>query len=433
MGKLLPKVLVVSTNAWVDGSGVNTLLNLFGGWDADRIAQIYTKSDFPNTDVCKSFFQISEQKVIKSVFNRKVITGREISDNNGIYQEDNDLRAEQKRYKKSGNFLLSFARELVWFFGKWKTKELERYIKETNPDVLFFPVYPTIYMGRLQLHILKKLKKPYVCYISDDNYTYKSISKTPLRLIHRFFLRNKVKKLISGCDRLMVIAPKQKEEYDKLFNKDSIIITKGIDLCDGYEKSSVSEPIKMLYTGKTIIGREGTLLTIAKALKEINRFGVKVLLDIYTPDKVKNYKKFADIAGVTVHPPVSLEKVLELQRKSDILVFAEALDRKNRNIARLSFSTKITDYLKSGKCIFAVGYKDIAPIDYFVKENSAIVSTSAEEIKSNLKKIINNINLIAEYGKNAYECGKRNHNKQLMAQRFNQTLIDVGDGINATK
>ena len=59
MENKLPKVLVVSTNAWRDNTGINTLIEFFKCWDADKVAQIYTKSALPDTSVCNKFFQIS--------------------------------------------------------------------------------------------------------------------------------------------------------------------------------------------------------------------------------------------------------------------------------------------------------------------------------------------------------------------------------------
>ena len=110
-----------------------------------------------------------------------------------------------------------------------------------------------------------------------------------------------------------------------------------------------------------------------------------------------------------------------MQKQADILVFVESLEKEFRYTARLSFSTKITDYLKSGKCIFAVGDKDIAPIDYFNRYDSAVTATSYDEIGLKLKELINNKEKITEYSKKAYDCGKEHHSLELM----NKTLIDT--------
>ena len=143
-------------------------------------------------------------------------------------------------------------REVVWKLGKWHTKELDEFIEKFDADVLYTPVYPTIYMGRIQKYIIKKTGKPVVSYLADDNYTYKSVGKNPLSLLHRFFLRKYVRFIVEHSSKLMVIAPKQKEEYDRIFGTDSVVMTKGIDF-EPFVPYKPNKPIKMVYTGKLII------------------------------------------------------------------------------------------------------------------------------------------------------------------------------------
>ena len=98
---------------------------------------------------------------------------------------------------------------------------------------------------------------------------------------------------------------------------------------------------------------------------------------------------------------------------------------KEANVARLSFSTKITDYLSNGKCVFAVGKEYIAPIDYFLRNDSAIVSTNVKDIKLNIRKIIDNPAIVTEYSRKAYDCAVRNHEKNMVDQRFINSMLAV--------
>ena len=61
------------------------------------------------------------------------------------------------------------------------------------------------------------------------------------------------------------------------------------------------------------------------------------------------------------------QEIQRILQYADVVVFAEALEGKEANIAKLSFSTKITDYISNGKCVLAIGKRYIAPIDYFLK------------------------------------------------------------------
>ncbi|MEE0839714.1 MAG: hypothetical protein U0L72_04075, partial [Acutalibacteraceae bacterium] len=297
------------------------------------------------------------------------------------------------------------------------------FLDSYSADVLFFPVYANVYMCRLQNFIRKYTGKPCVLYISDDNYSYKPIEKNPISLFLRFWLRTQEKKLFKTASKVLVIAPKQKEEYDRIFGVNSEVLTKGIDFSEiPFEEKPVNTPIKMVYTGKLIIGRWKSLAAIAQTLGKINADGVKAELDIYTTDTLtEEQDKALNFGGCKVKGSLTLEEVQQVQKQADILVFVESLEKKYKNAARLSFSTKITDYLKNGKCVFAIGDKDIAPIDYFNRYDSAVTASSYEEIGEKLLWLIENSEKISEYSKKAYECGKEHHSKEKM----DKILLDV--------
>lgn len=416
--KTLPKVLVISTNAWRDNTGINTLIEFFKCWHPDRIAQIYTKSTLPKTTVCNKFFSISENAVMRSVINRSIMTGREVYNENVNSITDNPFAEEEQKiyssYKGKVRELLSFCREIVWKFGKWKTAELDHFIDEFDADVLFIPIYPTIYMGRIQKYIINRTQKPVVSYLADDNYTYKSVHKNPISLMNRYILRKYVRYIVKYSTKLMVIAPKQKEEYDRIFDVDSVVMTKGIDF-EPFEPYKVGNPIKMVYTGKLIIGRWNSLAAIAEAFERINQNGIKIVLDIYTTDSLTDEQnKLLNRNGCSVKGALTLKQVKMVQKEADILVFVESLEKKFRDTARLSFSTKITDYLRSGKCIFAIGDKNIAPIDYFNRYDSAVTATSYEQILEKLIELVEDPGVVSQYAKKAYDCGVEHHERGRM-------------------
>ena len=413
---------MVGINPWIDNTGINTLINFFDGWGADAVAHIYTRDKLPNTRVCNNFFQISETKVVKSVVVRSVKTGGTVC--NTPTQKPQSEHAVYKKPAGAGKQLL---RELIWKFGKWKTREMDAFLEEFAPDVLFFPVYSNVYMCRLQNYIANKLKKPVVLYSSDDNYSYTAVRHTPLPLLHRFWLRHQEKKLFKRASKVLVISPRQKEEYDQLFGIDCGVLTKGIDFSQvQYEPKPVGDPIRMVYTGKLIIGRWKSLAKIAEALGEINREKTKMVLDIYTTDALTEEQKAAlNRNGCTVRGALELDQVQQVQKEADVLVFVESLEKKFRYTARLSFSTKITDYLKSGKCIFAVGDSQIAPIDYFRRFDSAITATSYAQIGEKLAMLAGDASLIEAYGRKAFDCGKMNHDKQKMQTKLHDTIMEA--------
>ncbi len=423
MDEKMPKILSVSLNSWRSDSGIHTETDLFKFWDKEHLAQIYTRSDLPNTPVCDNFFQISENAIIKSVFNRKAV-GRRVE--NGAPTDNKTAKAiesENKLYTfahRKKSWFLTLVREIVWGMGVWKTKALDRFIEEENPDVYFMTIYPVAYMCKLQLYILKKHPRPYVCFLADDNYTYIPCEKNIFSNIHRFFLRRAVKKLAVNCNEMFTITKTQALETDRYFGTKSVVLTKGIDYSNvSFTEKEPNKPIKMVYTGKLCIGRASSLVEIAKALQKINQNDVKIELDIYSADiPDKKTMVWLNSNGCHFKGSVGRTEIEGIQNAADIVVFVESLEKKYKYAARLSFSTKLTDYFKSGKCIFAIGDKSIAPIEYLRDNDAAIIVNSYDEIEDKLADLISTPEKIKEYGKKAFDCGKYNHNEEKMKEVF---------------
>ncbi|WP_458408815.1 hypothetical protein [Bacteroides congonensis] len=430
----LPKVLAISLSTWRKDSGIHTQTDLFKFWESEQVAQIYLKSDLPNTPVCTRFFQIAENAIIKSVINRKPV-GREVQ--NGAELDEKQQKAaaaEKKLYAKAHkekSWFFTCVRELVWACANWKTKALDEFVKDVNADVYFVPIYPVAYTGWLQWYIIKKYHKPYVCYLADDNYSYQPCGKNPWAWVHRWLLRRIVRKLATNCTEMFTITRTEGVETDRDFGTHSVVLTKGIDYSKlTFDNRRPHTPIKMVYTGNLLIGRAASLVEISKALAKINKDGLKVTLDIYTPTMLDHETtKMLNINGCTKHAPVPKEQVAQIQKDADIVVFVESLEKDHRYDARLSFSTKLTDYFASGKCIFAIGDKIIAPIQYLEEYDCAVVSTDYSEVERQLRKLIDNPEQITEYGRKSFETGRMNHEENKVKKIFVDTLCKAAKSI----
>jgi hypothetical protein len=411
--KRYSRVLVVSINAWKDSSGINTIINLFKNWDSDNLAHIYTRSEKPSTKCCNKFFQISELSLIKKIVDfRKKVGERVFNESNGnapVNSEKNIINIT----KQLSFWVFSFVREFIWLAVPYNKTSMKDFIDEFDPEVVFVPIYPVIYMNRLQLQIIKKCRTKTVAFIGDDNYSYNTGSYNPLFYVYRFILRIYVRKIITECDDVFVMVPKMKEEYDREFSINSIILTKGMDYTNNkFNVPKIKDPIRIVYTGKLIYGRYKSLITLASAIHKINRRNTKVQLFIYSSDKlstkVQNKLNIPNSSFLMGGVPFS--QIPSILEEADVLLFAESLDKQYKHLARLSFSTKLTDYMYAGKCIFAIGDESIAPIEYFETNQSALIATNYSEIYSTLEKLVDNPNMIHDFAKRAYDCGVNNHN-----------------------
>ncbi len=419
------KILIISISAWNSKVGADTWPMLVGGLNPDNVASISLREEAPDSLACNNYFVLSENKVIKSIFKRKIKTGRRVERCSSEENVSIDLAEHNLRYQKMGKkrgFFGLFAREVIWKLGKWKTKELDEFIESFNPDVILYSMDGYIHLNRICRYVKNKTGAKSIGFFVDDNFTYKQSNRFGLKMF-RFLQRRSLKKLAKQTDAFWAITDMTKKEADEFFGIDCTVVTKPLKKDAIYQDWQVNEPIRVLYTGNLQIGRDRSLIKVVEAIKEVNEEKNFFQLDVYTKTQLSDdIKKQLDCGFCVLHDPVPQSEILKIQEQADILLFLEDVDGPDARTARLSFSTKITDYLASGKCIFAVGCMDTAPMQYFLKNQAAIIATTLTEMIEKFKAILENKNLLAEYAKQACECGNRNHKKENILKIVHETM-----------
>ncbi len=423
---MTPKILVCNVACWNSKIGANTFSSLLEKYPAENIANIYCREEFPDNPQCGRYFQIAESRVIRSIYKPGIKTGRPLQACQQMDDQDQDAieksRTLYNKNKKKRSYLKLFARELIWKIGKWKSPELDAFIDEFQPDIVLFGMDGYIHMNCICRYVVKRSGAKAVGYFWDDNFTYKQRPGKPGFLLMRWMNRKSLKKLVHCGDAFWAITEKTKREADEFFGIDCQVLTKPIDFAQGqiWKPYDLQIPIKMLYTGNLLIGRFDTVKAVAKAMETVNRDGVKIELDVYTgsyipPEELEQLPPCVHMKGV-----VPQQQVFQLQQQADILLFAEAMTGENSKIARLSFSTKLTDYFRSGKCILAIGAHDVAPMEYLRAENAAVCAATQKQITEQLQLLTQDPDRILEMAENAYLCGQRNHSREKI-----QKIIDL--------
>ena len=119
-----PKILVCTVESWNSKIGANTFSSLLSQYPAADLANVYIREELPDNPGCSRYFQISESRVIKSIFKPGVKSGREVSASQQMSEEDAQvLEASRQLYnknRKKRSFFKLFIREIlcfVLFFG----------------------------------------------------------------------------------------------------------------------------------------------------------------------------------------------------------------------------------------------------------------------------------------------------------------------------
>lgn len=422
MSKENKKILVFTVAAWNSKVGANSWATLLESYDSSNIANLCIRDEVPDSRVASRYFSISENKIIKSVFKRGLQTGREIEPC-ATEEEKSNLDAHNARYRKMKQKRRSsmlLARELIWKLGKWKTKELDAFLDDFQPDIILHSMEGYIHLNRIIEYAIKRTGARAIGYVWDDNFTYKQSNKLGYK-IYRFFQRGSLKRLAKKTSDFFAITPMTKREADAFFGISCHLLTKPLYKNPVVSYGEIGAPIRLLYTGNLYIGRDQSLLKVVNAIKAMPKG--RFLIDAYINSPMDaEWLAQIDPEICRIHAPIPQSEVFQKQREADVLLFLEDIDGPDARVARLSFSTKITDYLSAGKCILAVGNGDTAPLQYFIENNAALVCVCESDIAKALERVSDSPELLLQLAQNAAEAGQKNHNKEDIQNVFDSVI-----------
>ena len=419
--------LVITHGAWREDTSIgNSYSNIFSGMD-DRLefAQIYLKGPVPNSELVSRFFHIPEKALIKSCLTRKPVGNEGVKSSESTSSTSYSATYDWFRKHRLELFLLG--RDLAEGLGKWKSKELYDFVENFDPDIIFgTPIYMPV-INRLMLHLSERYGIPLVTYAWDDFYTTKRKSLSPLFWARFAVERPLIRASATKSSLLYVINEPMQAEYESCFGKPCRILVKGNRFDEGHkpELKPQGDILELLYVGNIGDGRWQVLAELARAIRQSNAstIGKKMRLTVHTLSAIdKKMREALTVPGAcSIMPPISASEVPGRLKSADVLVHVEPTSEKGRLQNRLSFSTKLVDYLFARRCILALG-GPTASIDYLEHNNSALVEHDPDKYIALVSRIASDPSAIDEYAERAWKCGERNHQIDAIQQGLYEDL-----------
>lgn len=385
------RILIISRTPWDNSNSFgNTFSNIFGGIKGVEIYNICCQDGFNRNSIVKSAFQMTDRSVMNSILGEA--SGHIMNINGESIKEKRTLSSNviKKRYT-----VFYIIRDLIWNLGHWWSNELKMFLDEVDPDIIYLPLYASWYMCDVQQKIIDYCKVPIVGHISDDLYNYPpNISHQPLAYLYRANVRCKIRKLINKCEYIEVFAENMAKEYARIFKKKFFIIGKGINISkvnDINIQPLHKEAILYVFTGNIGNGRYVELARLAHTLDKCYPAG-NAELRVYTQSMIEDDMKqaFASCKSLKLCGSVSSSEIKIIQKKADILVHVEGFSEQSIFETKMSFSTKLIDYMQTGKIIFAIGPENINSLEVLYKHNLALISHTDEDIEMQVMAVKNN-------------------------------------------
>lgn len=422
-----PKVLVISHNCFskVYNNG-KTLEAIFSSFDKNSLSQLFFVSD--NTidySYCSNYFQITDIAVLKTLLTFRLCgCGSELSSNSmEIVKRETATHKSLNKYLKS-NSLVYLIRDLLWQYGFWKTKRLTDWCRNTSPDVIFFVGGGSTFSHNVALYISNLLSKPLVTYFTDDYLLLYSRRKKYIERIQHYRISKCYQKTIERSSLAYVIGTLMAKEYSSIFNKPFFPIMNLVDI-NPYIPYVKKDSIKVSYFGGLHLDRWRMLVRLAELFNGFEN----VFFSVYTVEDLSDDVRLAfEQANIHCGGTIIGASLRDAMLDSDVLLHVESDNDCYKSLTKLSISTKIPEYLNSGRFILGYGPIDIASFRILIDNNiGAVISSSLSnsDIINLLEDIINNYEYRRSVGLRGYNYSIEHFDKLKVSNEVKNNIESI--------
>ncbi len=409
------RILVLSNIEWSDENAFgNTISNWFGGLQNIEFFSLYRRSSNPHNAICKKYYRITIQDTVRHWMQKeKIGYSFTVAQNEQAETQDSGQNhGEKKLINLVHKFGISVAHKIDnWIFEqkKWDNANLEKYIQEVNPDIIF-----TFILGDASALLLERVhelapQSKIVAYIADDVFGNAENEKQ----------KKRIQREIALCDKLYGASDLLCKEYEQIFKKPIEPLYKVCDFSALNAEPKKQNTIQMVYAGNLLYGRADTLAALVRAIEKRNSTGATPIhLDIYTATQVTPaYANQLNVEGAsTLCAPKPYAQIKQIMQQSDVVLHVESFEEKQKKVVRYSFSTKIVDCLQSGSVLLAIGPQGIASIEYVRQIAGAFVEDDMARLEEILKEITEAD--LEERKKQIRDYAKKHHDRQALQDKL---------------
>ena len=279
--------------------------------------------------------------------------------------------------------LIHLYRQHIWKKQRWFNSKLKEWLDKAKPDLIFFHCSNSMFMFDIATTCASYLGVPIIFEIADDYYFFSHFSLDVFYYIYRSRYKTVFKKMIHRSSGIIYLTNKMKRRYDDFFGTDGVPV---------YISSTMQmskwngEKRVFRYFGNVDSGRASTLRKIGKAFARLN-----LTIEVYCPSSnINGLSKLRKSAGITLKSPLPYNKIKEEISKTDVLIYIETFKQRFAKQVEYSLSTKMADYLSSGKPVLAFGSKVAGAISFLEETKSAVVIDNPRMIEKEVLKFFSN-------------------------------------------
>lgn len=431
-----PRVVVVSANPLRRdlASGI-AMRSLFADWPKDRLAQIYLPAAVPyppEMDVCREYRMIRTCGLVRrfqQAEERPLEINREDAAQKRPAAASWPGRLARKVRNRRG--LNRWARLLQegWYAYSWVGKVLERELRGLKPDIVL-AMMGNWCLTKITCAACERLAVPLYLKTNDD-FVEALYRDVPFSAKVRALSDRWYRRAVNSADGLATISPVMSEEFARRYGKKWDWFTTLID-ADDYDPAPrrADGTVRLTYAGNLGLERWRTLRELALALKQLGEnHALDVHLAIYSsPSQTDAHRRALDVPPVTeLRGWAAPEDLPRIFHGSDILVHVESFAPDMADITRLSFSTKLSQYMMAGRCVLMVGPHDggSAKMVRLTGAGITVGSIDPKSLQAALHPVLAGAPLRADHANQGRLWALQWFEAQAGRERFRRTVVEA--------
>jgi len=418
---MYPKILIIGQDFNLISGGGITLSNLFKGWPKEKIAVATSASmhGISTPNICGHYY-INKEPPMPLM---------------PIISRGGEDRIGKRVLRKICSVVVYFLKSLglgPLLYGPDISDDLLRWAVEYDPDIIYTQL-ADINIARQVLIISDHIKKPIAVHIMDD-WPLALYRKGLLAGFARRVMNDLFTKILDRASVYLAISEKMHREYALRYKKDFIVFHNPVEIETWLPFSKkdykLHGSMRVLYSGRIGRGISASIANVAAAIELLSREGYAIEFHIreskgMIPQSLQS--KLNGYKFVKIDPPVSYEECQQRLSNADLLIIANDFDKDGKLFLSLSMPTKAPEYMITGVPILIYAPVDSALSEYASGKDLAHVVNNEDisELKKALSILYNDGNLRERLGKKAQQVAIKEHNAEIIRERFRQELCSA--------
>jgi len=357
-----------------------TLGSMFGDWPEDRMLQVCSRGhpEVAGTSnlVLTPPSVAPVDGLVRSILGKRMPSGSVDGLNNSVSRPSAELTLKRR---------LRLAATAANDIGPvWLPPSVVQRVREFRPEVVH-SLLGGVRAMRLATRLSRQFDIPLVPHFMDD-WVDNLFAHGQLGGFARRQVDRALHDVLERAPLCLTIGEDMRREYEERLRRPCVVVGNSADP-GAYQELLPNSgdrhaPRSLRYVGGLHLGRADVLRTLAGALESREPFGAPWALELFVPasDVALASSLEKELGPVRFGATLPPDRVPEVLASADVLVFVESAEPNISSFTRLSVSTKVPQYLASGRPILVVGPDDQASVNELLRSGACAFGGGGNDI-----------------------------------------------------